>query len=78
MSHEIECATRRSASALLAAARFRRSQNQNQNDHTGMDITCLYTSFWEFICASGWVAASSLFGVDTDLRYYVIRDVIVL
>ena len=41
--------------------------------YTGMDITCLYTSFYDFICASGWVAVPRqagrnyvpLFGVQT-------------
>ena len=54
---------------------------------TGMDITCLYTSFWEFICDSGCPAAPHhvgrnyvplLCGVDTDLRHCVIRDVSVI
>ena len=55
--------------------------------YTGMDITCLNTSFWEFICDSGCPAVPRhvgrnyvplLYGVDTDLRYYVIREVCVL
>ena len=55
---------------------------------TGMDITCLHTSSWEFISDGIRVGGCPvhvgrnnyvpLFGVDTDLRYYVIRDVIVI
>ena len=69
-----------------------------------MDITCLYTSSWEFICDSltpavhvtsdvimcvivvrrYYVIRDCYFKntvvplVDTDLHYYVIRDVIVI
>ena len=52
--------------------------------YTEMDITCLHTSSWEFICDSlthsectrhvGRNYVPLLCGVDTDLRYYVIRD----
>ena len=51
--------------------------------YTGMDKTRLGHQLWEFICEDvcprhverNYVP---LFGVDTDLRYYVIRDVIVI
>ena len=60
--------------------------------YTGMDKTNLGHQLWEFICEglthSLWVSGYPrhvgrnyvplLFGVDTDLRYYVIRDVIVI
>ena len=58
------------------------------DNYTRMDITCLYTSSWEFICEGltdslthslcphhvGRNYVPLLCGVDTDLRYYVIRD----
>ena len=60
--------------------------------YTGMDITCLYTSFYDLICVelthSGYPCHVErnnyvpLFGVDPIecrlTRYYVIRDVIAI
>ena len=56
------------------------SSDTHQLHYTGMDITCLYTSSWEFICDGIRVGGCPvhvgrnnyvpLFGVDTDLRYY--------
>ena len=53
----------------------------SNNFLTGMDITCLHTSFYRTLFVrpgERCPVIRTLFGVDTDLRYYVIRDVIVL